>query len=118
MSNKKKAASTPNGSDGPNTDSKCMYKIVNEKDIPAQFDEAWFKSNSRTVWLVKWDTTNTGYHCVLALRLPGKNSAGIAKSIKKVISKYQVDRVDCIACDFKEYFRQKVEERGAYLCLN
>jgi hypothetical protein len=114
MSNKKKkAASTPNGSDDPNAD---MYK--NHKDIPAQFDEAWFKSSSRTVWLVKWDTTNTGYHCVLTLRLPGKNSAGIAKSIKKVISKYQVGRVDLITCDFKEYFRQKVEERGPYLCLN
>lgn len=112
---KKNAAPTPNGSDCPNTDSKGMYKIVNHKDIPAQFDEAWFKSSSRTAWLVKWDTTNTGYHCVLALRLPGKN---IAKSIKKVISKYQVGRVDCITCDFKEYFRQKVEERGAYLCLN
>lgn len=33
MSNKKKAASTPNGSDGPNTDSKHTNKYVNNKIV-------------------------------------------------------------------------------------
>lgn len=36
MSNKKKAAPTPNGSDGPNTESKYTSKIVNNK-IPGEF---------------------------------------------------------------------------------
>jgi hypothetical protein len=85
-------------------------KIVDHK--PAQFDEAWFKKGSRTAWLVKWGTTDIGFHQVLVVSLSGKNSAGISKYINKVISKYPVGRVDRITCDFRVYFGQRLKERG------
>ena len=114
---KEKAAPTPNGSDGHNTENKDNYKKPTGKEIPAQFDEAWVKKDTRQIWLVKWDITGTGHHCILESTVKGKNPKQIAKYLGAVLRKYDIRQIYGLDGDFRSYFKQRVKERGR-VCLN
>ena len=59
MSNKKKAASTPNGGDGLNTSGKDIIKAIRTQIIllnyPTQYDEIWVNVKTNRICLIKWD---------------------------------------------------------------
>ena len=119
MSRKKKAAPVPKGKNSPNTRGEDINKFLKSIEnqiylhgFPMQYDEAWI--NRGKICLVKWGGLAYKKDALCFKQLPQKDAY---KYIAAVLHAYQIGRVDCITCDLKEYYQERVAERE-YVCYN
>ena len=123
MSNKKKAASTPNGGDGLNTSGKDIIKAIRTQIIllnyPTQYDEIWVNVKTNRICLIKWDVFGMGRGCAVIKSVPEITTAQGAETVAQIRLEFGADMLYYIDTDFKKYFHTRcIERRGCYGCLN
>ncbi|WP_263667908.1 hypothetical protein [Bacteroides nordii] len=126
MSKKRKsAAPSRSGKRSADNGYKDIDKYINSvldfiklHGAPEEYDEVWVNPEIKRMCFIKWSTLTSVQDFTLKKNLPDMRPGFFEKCMATLFHHLQVQQVDIIDMDFKEYYLQRSYERRSAPCLN